>query len=127
MGNLSNTESRVASAARTSQPFTIVEPDVDRAATDAAATAGRSVNRKAVAALAGLVCGLVVGAALGLFLAPRSGRDNRAWIVQKGREARRRAGVLLDPSVALSIIRKQGVRGLSDVLRRRTSRRPSCT
>jgi hypothetical protein len=45
---------------------------------------------------AGLLCGLILGATLGLLLAPQSGRDSRAWITQQ----------------AQAIVQRRGIRGL---------------
>ena len=104
--------------ASTPEPSSLGEPSADHLATGPSSVLGGSPERDARAILAGLACGLVVGATLGLLLAPQRGRDSRAWIAQQGREARRRAGKFLDPSAARAIIRERGVRGLLDALRR---------
>jgi hypothetical protein len=71
--------------------------------------------------VAGFACGLLAGAAVALILAPAPGRDARGWIAAQGREARRRTGRLLHTEQATAIIRKSGILGLAEVLRRTRS------
>jgi gas vesicle protein len=68
-------------------------------------------------AVMGLVCGLVVGAALGILLAPASGKDTRHWIAKNSDGARRQVARLFDREELAAIVRQRGVRGLADVLR----------
>jgi len=63
-------------------------------------------------------CGLVMGAALALLLAPASGRDTRAWVAERGRSAGRGTSALLNRTRAIAIVREEGVRGLWHRLRR---------
>jgi hypothetical protein len=72
--------------------------------------------------VAGLACGLVVGTALGLLLAPSDGRSTRHWITVHGREAGRRAVARLHGPEVVALIRERGVLGLVGALRRRHPR-----
>jgi len=89
-------------------------PHVDIHSNDADLARTRAHGRDASAFLAGLACGLTVGAVLGLLLAPKPGRDSRAWIANRSRQAGRRAKVLLDVSAVRDIIRRRGILGLRD-------------
>ena len=93
-------------------------------ATSDSPSANRAGIAKSRAILAGLACGIVIGTTLGLLLAPKSGRDTRAWIAAQGREARRRARKLLDPSTAQVIVREHGIRGLVEAVRRAAAEEP---
>lgn len=72
-------------------------------------------ERDGSALLAGLVCGLTVGAVLGLLLAPKPGRESRAWIGNRSLQAGRQAKAFLNSSAIRDIIRRRGVLGLRDV------------
>jgi hypothetical protein len=72
--------------------------------------------------VAGFVCGVVVGAAVGILFAPVRGRETREWIARHGRQAGRRAADLLDPAQATAVIRQRGIRGLVEMLRFRAPR-----
>lgn len=60
---------------------------------------------------------LLTGACLALMLAA-TGRETRQWIATQGRAARRRTGQLLHTEQLTAIIRRGGVLGLADRLRR---------
>lgn len=66
----------------------------------------------------GLACGVLAGAALAMLVTPASGRETRHWLVSQGRAARRRTGQLLHTEQLIAIVRRRGVLGLADVLRR---------
>jgi hypothetical protein len=69
---------------------------------------------------AAFAAGLFVGAALGVLLAPMPGRASREWLVTHGREARRRVTPLFHPHEVSATIRTRGVRGLWDLLQKRS-------
>jgi gas vesicle protein len=66
----------------------------------------------------GFACGVLAGAALAVLVTPASGRETRQWIARQGRAARRRTGQLLHTEQLIAIVRRRGVLGLADVLRR---------
>jgi gas vesicle protein len=68
--------------------------------------------------VAGFATGLLTGAALALLLAPATGRETRQWMATQGRAARRRTGQLLHTEQLTAVIRRSGVLGLADMLRR---------
>jgi hypothetical protein len=95
-------------------------------ASDAELTRPRAWRRDSSAFLIGLAPGLILGGILGLLLAPRRGRDSRAWIANRSRHVRHRATALLDVSVVYDIIRRRGVLGLHrDAPQLRDATRPS--
>ena len=72
--------------------------------------------------LAGFATGVVLGAALGLLLAPARGRDSRRSMAMQGRAARASTSrVLRRNRELLAIVRREGVRGI--IRRRATSMR----
>ncbi len=83
------------------------------------ATSARREHAERVEFVAGFTCGVLAGAALALLMAPAPGRETRQWIATQGRAARRRTGQLLHAEQLGAIIRRSGVVGLADVLRRR--------
>ena len=68
--------------------------------------------------VAGFACGVLAGATLALLATPASGRETRQWLVNQGRAARRRTGQLLHTDQLIAIVRRRGVLGLADTLRR---------
>jgi hypothetical protein len=82
----------------------------------------RSSHSISAPILAGAACGLVVGAAVGLLLAPDDGRCTRRWISAQGRHAGQRAAARLHGLDVVGFIRDRGVLGLVDALRRRRTR-----
>jgi gas vesicle protein len=66
----------------------------------------------------GFACGVLAGAALAMLVTPASGSETRHWLASQGRAARRRTGQLLHTEQLMAIVRRRGVLGLADVLRR---------
>ena len=79
-------------------------------------TTYRHANR--VRFVAGFATGLLTGAALAVLLAPATGRETRQWMATQGRAARRRTGQLLHTEQLAGVIRRSGILGLADMLRR---------
>ena len=111
---LSQTETSTGSAAES--PSTMA---------DDAETATRQVHgNDASGLLAGLVCGVTMGAILGLLLAPRPGRESRAWVANRSRQVGRGVRSLLDVSAVHDIIRRRGLLGLREARRRGRDAKP---
>jgi gas vesicle protein len=76
-------------------------------------------NRYGVEYVLGMLIGVGWGVAIGLMVAPASGRDSREWILARGRIVKSRTAAFLKRHDAMSIVRRRGVLGLADILRTR--------
>jgi hypothetical protein len=88
---------------------------------DETLAAGQEQNVDPLLLIAGFACGMLAGAAVAVLLAPAPGRDTRAWLAIHGRDARRRTAKFLRTDEMHAIIRKSGMLGLAEVLRRASS------